>query len=204
MSKCKKCIFIESDITHHYKKGAIIFSEGEDVNKIFSIKEGIVKVTKLYPNGEERLVDVLNNGDFLALLTVVKDSDEYMVSATALTDIILTSSSLSYAKEQYKTNIDFMNTCMKCASNRLSIFQRQLFDFSGQDVKDNIMNLLNYLYKKFGYTKNNDKYLKLPITKMDLANMLGLRRETLSRKLKELHEEGIITLQQNIIKFSSM
>lgn len=201
MSKCKKCIFVESETNIYIKKGNVIFNEGDIVENIYSIKEGIVKLTKLYPNGEERLIDILNNGDFLALLTIMNSETEYRVTATALSDVTFVSSSRSFVNNQYKTNIDFMNTCMRCASNRLSIFQKQLFDFSGNDIKENIMNLLKYLYSKFGYIKDDKKLLKLPITKIDLANMLGVRRETLGRKLKELNDERIITVTQNLIEF---
>lgn len=204
MSKCKKCIFVENELNICFAKGTVIFNEGEEVSNIYSIIDGIVKITKLYPNGEERLIDILNNGDFLALLTILNDSKEYMVTATALTEVTLVSSSYSFVMKQYQNNINFMNTCMRCASNRLSIFQKQLFDFSGQDNKENIMNLLKYLYGKFGYIKDGEQFLKLPMTKIDLANMLGLRRETLYRKLKELQDDGIITIKNNLIKFTNM
>lgn len=204
MGKCKNCIFIENEVSSIYKKGQVIFYEGENITNIYSIKEGVVKITKLYPNGEERLVDVLNNGDFLALLTIMQGITEYMVTATALTETKLVSSSKSFATNQYQTNLKFMNTCMLCASNRLSVFQKQLFDFSGQDINENIMNLLHYLFKKFGYKQDNKSFLRLPISKIDLANMLGLRRETLSRKLKDLHDNGVIIIKQNLIEFVSM
>ena len=205
MATCELCIF-RSDIGKQsiFKKGVTIFLEGEEVDNIYFIKEGIVKLTKLYANGEEKLIDILKPGDFLALLTILKGSKEYLVTATTLQEVVLEKLNKKTALENYQCDSKFKEACLNCAANRLGVFQNQLFNFSNLDTDDKIMNVLTHLYNKFGYMKGKKHYIELPITKTDLANMVGLRRETLSRKLTSLQNDGVISVVKNKIEFKGM
>jgi CRP-like cAMP-binding protein len=47
------------------KKGETIFGEGENVNGIFCVKDGICKLTKLSPNGKDQIVKLVSKGELL-------------------------------------------------------------------------------------------------------------------------------------------
>ena len=76
MSKCEQCIVREfsslkalkkdellkiADCKTSYtiKKGDTIFNEGEQVNGIFCIKDGVCKLSKLSQNGKEQIVKLI-------------------------------------------------------------------------------------------------------------------------------------------------
>ena len=50
---------------------------------------------------------------------------------------------------------------------------------------------------KYGEKRNNTIEINLPLTREDMANYIGVARETISRKLKKLEDEGIIKLAGN-------
>ena len=205
MKTCEKCIYrehIQKNI--EVSKNSVIFNEGDSIESLFFIKEGTVKLTKLYKNGVEKVMDVLRDGDFIALLTLLQNKDCYLVTATALEDCVLEVIKREDALVNYETNINFKETCMKCAAHRLENFHNQLYSTSDLDPEEKIMNTLTHLYNKFGYMKNKSHYVKLPISKTDFANMVGLRSETLSRKLSKLQKEGKIDYIQNIYEFKNM
>ena len=202
MSKCETCIFdLNRGLEKEYKKNQHIFFEGDQVESIYRVKDGLVKLEKVSENGDVRIIDVLKEGDYLALLTVLNDEKEYKVTATPLKDSIITPISRYDANEAYQQNLHFKETCLKCAANRLGVFQGHTFNSSIIDVEQRILNTLNHLSKKFGYKEDGYTFVELPFSKTELANMVGLRRETLSRKLKVMQEDGILEVNKKIIKF---
>ncbi|HRL72448.1 MAG TPA: cyclic nucleotide-binding domain-containing protein, partial [Flavobacterium sp.] len=90
MSKCEQCIVREfsslktltkeelltlSDCktSHIIKKGDAIFEEGENVNGIYCIKEGVCKLTKLSANGKDHIVKLVTRGELLGQRSMISD-----------------------------------------------------------------------------------------------------------------------------------
>ena len=202
---CDTCIYRQAtNKNKQFKKNEFIFLEGDKVTSIYFIKKGTVILSKLHTNGEEKIMDVLKEGDFIALLTILQDKEEYLVSAKASTEVIVEVTKREDALHNYRENTQFKETCIKCASHRLNNFYTQLFSTSNIDPEEKIIQVLKHLYKKFGYMKNKRHYVKLPISKTELAQMIGLRRETLSRKLTLLKQMEIIDIEKNIYEIKDM
>jgi len=205
MKTCDSCIYRQTTkLDLELKKNQTIFFEGDTIEEIYFIKEGTVKLTKIYKNGEEKVMDVLRNGDFIALLTILQNKPNYLVTASTLSDVVLEVITKQDALNNYENNMVFRETCIKCAAHRLENFHTQLYSSSDQDPEEKILNTLNHLYNKFGYMRNKSHFVKLPISKTDFANMVGLRRETLSRKLTKLQKEGKIDYIKNVYEFKNM
>ena len=90
MSKCEQCIVREfsslkalgkeellqmADCKTSYiiKKGEPIFEEGESVNGIFCIKDGICKLSKLSANGKDQIVKLVKPGELLGQRSLISD-----------------------------------------------------------------------------------------------------------------------------------
>lgn len=203
--KCEKCIFdINSDLVREYKKNDFIFFEGDIVEHVYLIKSGIVKLEKIHESGEVRIIDIVKEGDYLALLTVLKEMEDYVVTATCLTDVVISPIKKQDANKAYEENLQFKETCLKCAAHRLGVFQGHTFMSVNTSPEEKIIIILKHLSKKFGYKENGFLYVDIPITKTDLANMIGLRRETLSRKLSSMQKSGVLEIQKNIYKIASV
>lgn len=205
MKTCDTCIYRQAIHKNKiYQKNEYLFLETEKVEYIYFIKKGIVILSKLHTNGEEKIMDVLKEGDFIALLTILQNKEEYLVSAKAVTEIEVEVIRKEDALHNYNNNTQFRDTCMKCAAHRLGNFHTQLFSTSNIDPEEKIIQVLKHLYSKFGYMNQKRHYLKLPISKTELAQMIGIRRETLSRKLTALKKQNIINVEKNIYEFKDM
>lgn len=198
MGQCLQCIFdLNQDVKREYKKNDIIFLEGDEVNKVYRIKSGIVKLEKIYENGEAKIIDLVTTDDYLALLTVLKDIEEYPVSAVCLTDVVLSPIDRFDAEDAYQDNLHFKEQCLQCAAHRIGIFQDHTFLSSNTEIEDRVIHTLTHLSKKFGKRSREIIEVTLPISKTELANMIGLRRETLSRKLSKMVENGVLSIEKN-------
>lgn len=199
---CVNCIYNDlpsKSITLHEKD--VIFLEGDDLLYSFMIVQGLVKVSKITINGEEKIFDIFGPEEFLALVSMLKGDDKYIATATCLTEVSLELLHKEDVLEAYRNNNEFKDICMSCAMTRTNLFQSQLFNSSNTDVEDRILLVLEYLSKKFGMLKDSEYTIKLPFPKTTLANIIGIRRETLSRRLTSMQNSGLIEINKNTYKF---
>lgn len=202
LQKCVKCIY--SDLpskTLKLHEKDVIFLEGDDLLYSFMIVKGLVKVSKNTINGEEKIFDIFGPSDFLALLSMLKEDKSYIASATCLTEVELKLLHKIDVLEAYKSNNRFKDICMSCAMTRTNLFQSQLFNSANTDIEDRILLVLEFLSKKFGSVKENQYTINLPFSKTTLANIIGIRRETLSRKLTTMSNQNLIDINKNTYKF---
>ncbi len=175
----------------------IIFMEGEELSHIYMIIDGYLKMVKYMENGDERIIGVLGPHDYVALLAVLQGKHQYPATAVVINDVRLKKIPKQQVWDTYQRNERFKTTCLHCAVTRSNLFQRHLIQSVNMDTKERILNMLLGLYDKFGRLENHQHLLTLPFSKTVLANLIGIRRETLSRYLSKLQEEEIISIDKN-------
>lgn len=105
MSKCELCIIKQFNslkaltkdelvrisackTSKTIKKGEVIFEEGESLNGVYCIRDGICKLTKLSANGKDQIVKLVERGQILGQRSVISD-ERTNLRATALNDMEL-------------------------------------------------------------------------------------------------------------------
>lgn len=202
---CEKCIYTDissKTLTLHEKD--VIFSEGDDLRYSFMIVKGLVKVSRITINGEEKIFDIFGPSNFLALVSMLKEDDMYIATATCLTEVTLNLLKKDDVLDAYKSNNRFKDICLSCAMTRTNLFQSQLFNSSNSDIEERILLILEFLSKKFGEVNETIHTLSLPFSKTTLASIIGIRRETLSRKLSIMQKDGTIEIMNNTYRFNRM
>ncbi len=202
---CMNCIYHTlkgNDIL--YKEGDKIFLDGDKLTSVYLISEGFVKVCKTFQNGEERIFDILSTNDFIGLVVALREDKNYIASAYALNDVKVKQILVEDVLTVFHSNESFKDMCFKCTVTRTNLFQSHLFNTTSAHLEDKIMIILEHLTKKFGTYSNGEYILDLPISKTTLASIIGVRRETLSRKLSKMQDLGIIKMDKNKYTFDRM
>ncbi|QMS84382.1 Crp/Fnr family transcriptional regulator [Candidatus Xianfuyuplasma coldseepsis] len=187
-----------------FRQGQQIFLEGSSLTSVYRIRKGLVKINRIHHSGDEKIFDILGPDDYIALLAVLQGKNEYVASAIALTEVTVTQMSTSDVLQAYQSNNIFQATCLQCAVTRSTMFQDKLFHTTNIDIEEKILATLQLLAKKFGTIEKGSVLLKLPFTKTVLASIVGIRRETLSRKLSDMQHKNIIQVDKNIYKFDRL
>jgi CRP/FNR family transcriptional regulator len=201
---CKTCIYTTlANENVSYNPKDIVFIEGYDLNYIYIVEEGLVKVSKLTKNGDERIIDILGKGDFIALVGALRKDEFYMATAEALNAVVLRRISKEEIIKTYSKNTMFKDMCLDCMVSKSNVLQSQLYNSINDDVEEKIITVLKYLSIKFGKRAINTYSINLPFSKTVLSSIIGIRRETLSRKLTTMQKKGILTFKNNTYKFIS-
>lgn len=208
MSKCEQCIVREfsslkaltkdelvklSDCktSHIIKKGEVIFEEGENVNGIYCIKDGICKLTKLSANGKDHIVKLVTKGELLGQRSMISD-EPVNLSAVALEDMQVCFIPKSEVMGYFDKNNQFSMNVMKTICGDLKDADDHMVNLAQKTVKERLAETLLYLHDTFG--KNEDNSLKVQLSRDELASMIGTATESCIRLLSDFNKLGLIEL----------
>jgi len=208
MSKCEQCIVREFSslkalnkeelvkmanckTSKTVKKGDVIFEEGENVNGVFCVKDGVCKMTKLSPNGKDHIVKLVKKGELLGQRSMISDEPANL-TAVALEDMEICFIPKSEILGFFNQNNNFSMNVMKTICGDLKEADDIMVGMAQKTVRERLAITLLYLSDTFGI--NRDKSLKLQLSREEIAGMIGTATESCIRLLSELKKENIIEL----------
>ena len=179
----------------HFKKGQIIFSEGEEASGFYMVLVGRVKVSKLAPDGKEQILHILGIQEPFGEAAVFA-GERFPANAEAMEDTKV----LFLPRDAF---VDLMRKEPSLSMNMLALLSRRLRRFSALieslSLKAVPARLASYLLYLSGQQKGVDA-LELDIPKVVLANLLGTIPETLSRILARMSQEHLLEVDGRHIR----
>lgn len=200
---CKLCLkeWLPAVATNHqnfeFKKGELLFQEGELMTGIYFIYEGTVKIHKHWGDDKELIVRFAREGQVVGHRGLGKDN-RFPVSATALEKTIVCYMSNEFFYATLKTNHELLFDLMLFFATELKESERNMRDLAHMPVKGRLAQALLTLKEKF-----QDKFhetLNEKISRQDLASYIGTTYETLFRIMNELRDEGILDLSDKQVR----
>jgi CRP-like cAMP-binding protein len=209
MGKCEQCIvrefsslkalnkeelikMAECKTSYTIKKGEPIFEEGESVNGIYCVKDGVCKLSKLSANGKDQIVKLIKPGELLGQRSLISDEPTNL-SAVALEDMEVCFIPKSEIISFFNQNNQFSMNVMKTICGDLKEADDHMVSMAQKSVKERLAKTLLHLEDTFG--KNNDGSLHIQLSRDELAGMIGTATESCIRQLSELNKSGIIDLK---------
>ena len=208
MSKCEHCIVREFSslkalnkdellkiasckTSYTIKKGESIFEEGESVNGIYCIKDGVCKLSKLSANGKDQIVKLVKSGELLGQRSMISDEPANL-SAVALEDMEVCFIPRNEVLQFFNNNNQFSMNIMKSICGDLKESDDHMVSMAQKTVKERLAETLLYLEDTFG--KNENGSLHIQLSREELAGMIGTATESCIRLLSEFNKAGIIDL----------
>lgn len=179
-----------------YKKGEMVFLDGDKLDGLYIINQGKIKVFKYTKEAKEQILYILTEGDFFGELSLISEEEaSYNVEAIEAVNMCLIRK--SDFTQILKINPEITLKILEATSQRLSKLETLVQSLGTKNVEARIAQMLIELTEEFGIEKNNSIELTIPLTREDMANYIGVTRETISRKLSSLQDEGIVKLVGN-------
>ncbi|WP_100706228.1 Crp/Fnr family transcriptional regulator [Leptospira hartskeerlii] len=174
-------------IPKRISKGQVVFGERDPYDGFFEIVSGIFKVYSLSHEGKEAILKVFYPGELIASHPIFQPQEPcfYPAFCEALKDGEL----LYYPKREF-TSFLFDNTralylFSAVTIQHLNYFRKKLVENLHLSVKDRILNFL----RECGASQ---EFITLPITKNQLASLIGTTPESVSRAFRSLLDESIL------------
>jgi CRP/FNR family transcriptional regulator len=188
-------IFTEVAQPRSYKRKKFVFMEGDQLDHIFFICYGKVKIYKTNA-GKEYIISVLEPGEMFPY-TGFSRKGNHNTHAKVLEDAHLISIPIKNFEEILTF---FPKLCMKIfkvLGERISDFERRLEAQLHHDTYEQIILLLIRLCQSNGEEAEKGYILKTKFTNHDLAKMIGTSRETVSRTLNQLKKKNYVFINED-------
>ena len=174
------------------KKGETIFDEGDSLNGIYCIKDGVCKLSKLSDNGKDQIVKLVKKGELLGQRSLISEESTNL-SAIAIEDMQVCFIPKQEILQFFNENNQFSLNMMKSVCGDLKDADDNMVNLAQKTVKQRLAETLLKLESDFG--SNDDGSLKLQLSRDEIAGMIGTATESCIRLLSEFNKEGWITLQ---------
>ena len=178
----------------HLNKGKMLFQEGDTANFFYIIKSGRVKMSNYSDDGREFVQGYFSEGQsfgeppffshvpYPASAVAVDESDVWKISHDEFLKLL-------------KNNFEIHLELARILSDRLIYKSTMLSELAIEEAEHRLTTLIQYL------VLHNDQHEKTPhklvFTRQQLADMTGLRVETVIRSVKSLEQKKLLDIDRN-------
>jgi CRP/FNR family transcriptional regulator, dissimilatory nitrate respiration regulator len=172
-------------------QNALLFREGEPAKGLYIILSGRIEVYRATEEGKEHVIHVGKSRRHLGELPLL-DGSPYPASARAATEtrvVFLPRDAFQWA---YRENPEIADVVIRDLGGRLRKMVGLVKTLSLKDVPARVATVILETAVAAGKTQVGDSF-HLPMTQDDMAAQLATTRESVSRAMARLGQEGAIT-----------
>jgi CRP-like cAMP-binding protein len=180
-----------------YKRGEILYHEGNRISGFYCIHRGIIKVYKTGFDGKEQIIRFAKAGEIIAYRSVLSN-EAACTSAKVIEDCEVCYIPSEILISFVKTNPLYALELLKLACHELGEANSFITDIAQKTVRERLAEILLFLINDFGLDDEN--YLKIFLTREELANIVGTATESVIRLLSEFKTDRLLELNGRKIK----
>lgn len=173
------------------KKGAYVFMEGDEADRIFFIKEGTIRIHKQLDAGKEVTIFVRKEEDGFGEIGPFS-GDTYSCSARAETDGQIYAITRKQIESILHNNAPIATGFLKWVAESLETSSSKLKDYMVYQTGGAVASVLIRLANTTGRKTENGIVIEPMMTHYEIATHIGSTRETVNRFLTNWRNDGII------------
>ncbi|MEM6893500.1 MAG: Crp/Fnr family transcriptional regulator [Bacteroidota bacterium] len=179
----------DSKITKKIKKGESLFEEGDKLNGVFCVRNGISKLSKLSENGKDQIVKLATKGEVIGQRSVIAEECANL-SATAVEDMEVCFIPKDSITSTLQNNPNFTLEVLRHMAHDLREADDVIVNMSQKTVKQRVAEAFLYLRNNFG--EDDEGFLALTLSREDISNVVGTATESAIRIISEFKKKGLI------------
>ncbi|MDD4756359.1 MAG: Crp/Fnr family transcriptional regulator [Prolixibacteraceae bacterium] len=180
-----------------YKKGTIVYKEGNRLTGFFCVTRGILKIYKTGIDGKEQIIRFAKKGNIIAYRSLVS-RELACTTAKVIDDAVLCHVPYQTLLYLIRSNWQFSLHMLQIVCQELREANSYITDIAQKSVRERLAEVL--LILKNNFDLDNQNTLKISLTREELANIVGTATESVIRLLSEFKQDKLIELQGRRIK----
>lgn len=181
--------FKESGPTVEYRAGDTVVFEADQATSVYSIASGLLRLSKLLPDGRRQIAGFLFAGDFLGITM----EEEHAFTAEAVTESRLCRFQRRHFDDFVAAHPELERRLYAVAAHELAAARQQLVLLGRKTATERLASFLLMLEQRCPSDAGGGE-VRMPMSRSDIADYLGLRIETVSRELSSLKAARLIRL----------
>jgi len=167
-----------------------VFCEGDKRDHVFYVEEGVIAVYKTLPDGRRQIIDFAYPGDLIGLGVL----GEHVLSAQATATSRVKCLSAATLERIAETDARLALKLYKSVCHELAATRSLLVTVGQRSAIERVAAFLVRLHRRTGVEESST--INLAMRRSDIADLLGLTIETVSRTLTKLRTMGAIEIEQ--------
>lgn len=180
-----------------YRRGDVLYNEGNRISGFYCIHSGIIKVFKTGFDGKEQIIRFAKAGEIIAYRSVLSN-EVACTSAKVIEDCKVCFIPSEVLTTFIKTNPSYALELLKLACHELGEANSFITDIAQKTVRERLAEILLLLVNDFGL--DSQDYLRISLTREELANIVGTATESVIRLLSEFKSDNLVELNGRKIK----
>jgi len=168
-----------------FEAGELVVKSGTPVHNLYFIKSGIVELS-LNRDSKKQALNLLFQGDFIGINCVYSTSS-YRFSAKALTECEIEIINRDIFSDLLQRNKDFAMAFIQY----ISMVNENFLNWHMKLKEKNSAGALAFLICEFQKSLNQIAF-EIPLTRQDMARIIGFSKESVLKNLAEFRKNGII------------
>jgi len=190
---------IQMDRVHQNSKivkleeGQLLFAQGEDVTNFYLVLSGKMKLFRVSPDGQEKIIEIVPQGEVFAEALMFMDQPHYPVSSAALSDTVV----IGIDTSDFKAMLwDSVETCLLLLGDMSFRLRKLVHEIDTLTLHSGTCRVANYLLQQI---QDGQECIELEVAKGVIAARLSVKPETFSRIIKNLRGQDILSIEGNKI-----
>ncbi len=181
----------------NYKRGSILYHEGQRINGFYCITTGIIKIYKTGIDGKEQIIRFAKKSDIIGFRSILS-KENACTTAHVIEDAITYFIPGEILIFLVKTNGNFSIELMQITCKELGEANAYITDIAQKTVRERLAEILVHLKNEFGLDQENA--LQISLSREELANIVGTSTESIIRLLSEFKQDKLIDVNGRKIR----
>jgi len=182
----------------NYKKGEIIYKEGDKPIGLICLAEGIAKIFKEGVGGREQIIRMAKPVGFIGYRALLAD-DNYISSALAIEDCHVCTVERTTFFKLLKSNNKLSLAIIKYLARELGYSNRRTITLTQKHIRGRLAESLLFLRDTYG-VEDDGTTIKVYLSREDIANLSNMTTSNAIRTLSTFALEKIISIEGRKIK----
>lgn len=183
------------------KKGEVLFHRGDAATSFYFLDLGLIELNLIAANGEKKVLEVVSPGRTFGEAIAFMREIKYPVTAEALADSTLCQIPIRAYVDLVYANPD---ACMRLLSDVCRHLHARVREIENLTVQNAHNRLASYLLEHVVETNDDEATVRLELPRHVIASRLSMQPETLSRLLRSMVNDGILTIEDRVIFVHSL
>jgi CRP-like cAMP-binding protein len=181
----------------HIAKGGVLFHRGDNADHFYFLNSGLIELSLIAASGEKKTLEVVGPGRTFGEAIAFMREHKFPVTAESLADSEL-------CQIPNKAYIDLLQSnpgaCMRLLADISRHLHARVREIEHLTIQNARSRLISYLMDHVAETtENNEAVVRLNLPRHVIASRLSITPETLSRLLRNLTDEGLISTEDRIV-----
>jgi CRP-like cAMP-binding protein len=176
----------------NFPKGDVIIQGYQEPEGVYLIKSGFVKAYSISHDGQRNLLLIHKAGEFIPLPWALDSAYTTGLFYEAMTNVTALRNPKDKLRSAMGDNTWLSKEIMSQTVNVVSVYTQRIQTLEYRSARERVIAELIYLAERFGERHGKEILVNAPITHQDIADSINMSRETASRALEFLFEEGLL------------